>query len=525
MAAQPKTKSSKTADAGSSASHNRVLYRKYRPTHLEDVVGQEQITQVLTNSLKQGKIAHAYLFIGPRGTGKTSVARIFAHAINGFDYQIEDSYLDIIEIDAASNTGVDNIREIREKAVIAPTKGKYKVYIIDEVHMLTKSASNALLKTLEEPPEHVIFIMATTDAHKIPITISSRAQVHTFRLADPETMFQHLRKISDLEQIPITDDALKIIVHRGGGSFRDSLSLLDQVMNLVSSDNHITEITAELLNSALGLPAEQATNELLSAYEAQDITKIHDLLQDLLNSGTKPEVIASECIAKILESPRPSLLALLSVLPEVQPPFPEAKLLLAFLSPSQQAVLPPSGKIVASHPTSTPKPVTTPLNRPKSKETPAKPAENPPKPVAPSTPTPVAAPETVAPETKASVPEPTQAPVQASTPSTPSQNNSAGFDWNSFVASIRDVSTGIANQLQHTDYDFDGQTLHLYPGNKIIQKIFDKPENTKTLSEHLGGASLAIHAPGERLAKDGTISQISAIMGGVQEVKKDEMPF
>lgn len=143
----------------------KVLYRKYRPTKLTDVIGQEQVTDALENALKQGKIGHAYLFVGPRGTGKTSVARIFAHAVDGFKYQVEDSYLDIIEIDAASNTGVDNIRELREKAIIAPTQGKYKVYIIDEVHMLTKSASNALLKTLEEPPEHVIFILATTDAY------------------------------------------------------------------------------------------------------------------------------------------------------------------------------------------------------------------------------------------------------------------------------------------------------------------------------------------------------------------------
>lgn len=130
----------------------QVLYRKYRPTKLEDVVGQKQVTDILAQSIKNNKLSHAYLFIGPRGTGKTSVARIFAHAVNDFNYQIEDSYLDIIEIDAASNTGVDNIRDLREKAIIAPTKGKYKVYIIDEVHMLTKSASNALLKTLEEPP-------------------------------------------------------------------------------------------------------------------------------------------------------------------------------------------------------------------------------------------------------------------------------------------------------------------------------------------------------------------------------------
>lgn len=484
-------------------SHSRVLYRKYRPTKLEDVVGQEQITRVLANSLKQGKVSHAYLFIGPRGTGKTSIARIFAHAVNGFDYQVEDSYLDIIEIDAASNTGVDNIREIREKAVIAPTKGKYKVYIIDEVHMLTKSASNALLKTLEEPPEHVIFIMATTDAHKVPITISSRTQVHTFRLADPETMFKHLRKISDLEQIPITDDALKIVVRRGGGSFRDSLSLLDQVMNLAESvgsekSAKSTEITAEMLNSALGLPEEQVMNELLEAYATQNITKIHELLQNLLNSGTKPEIIAAECIEQILNHPQPSLLSLLAALPDVQPPFPEAKLLLAFLEPSQ--------KRPESYPTPAPEPAKTPLNTLRSENTSTKEPEK------PSEAAPKIAPKPV------EKPEPKEVSTASSAPS-------GNFDWDSFVASVREASAGVANQLQHTDYDFDGQTLHLYPSNKIIQKIFDKPENTKILADNLGSYKLTIHAPGDRLAGDGTISQISAIMGGIQEARKDEMPF
>ena len=227
----------------------KALYRRYRPRSLDEVVGQPQITDILSHSIKNGKISHAYLFIGPRGTGKTSVARILAHEINGFKYELEDDYLDIIEIDAASNTGVDNIRDLRERAIIAPTKGKYKVYIIDEVHMLSKSAFNALLKTLEEPPEHVIFIMATTDAHKVPVTITSRSQVFTFKLADPGTMLEHLKNICKKEKIDIDDEALKIVVKRGGGSFRDSLSLLDQVSTL--SDG---KITAELLNESLGLP-------------------------------------------------------------------------------------------------------------------------------------------------------------------------------------------------------------------------------------------------------------------------------
>ena len=187
-----------------------ALYRKYRPTTLDNVVGQSQITTALSQAIKSGKISHAYLFTGPRGTGKTSVARIFAHAINNFDYTVEDEYLDIIEIDAASNTSVDDIRELREKSIITPVKGKYKIYIIDEVHMLSKSAFNALLKTLEEPPAHVIFIMATTDAHKVPITISSRSQVYNFKLADPDTMLDFLTTVADKEKLKNTLHLLEI---------------------------------------------------------------------------------------------------------------------------------------------------------------------------------------------------------------------------------------------------------------------------------------------------------------------------
>ena len=146
----------------------KALYRKYRPLNLASVVGQDKTIEQLRGALDQNKISHAYLFIGPRGCGKTSVARIFAHEINHFPYQLEDSYMDIIEIDAATFTGVDNIRDLREKAMIVPTNGKYKVYIIDEIHMLSTSAFNALLKILEEPPAHIVFIMATTNPEKIP---------------------------------------------------------------------------------------------------------------------------------------------------------------------------------------------------------------------------------------------------------------------------------------------------------------------------------------------------------------------
>lgn len=305
----------------------RALYRKYRPRLLSEVVGQEHITNALEKSLKSEKVSHAYLFIGPRGTGKTSVARILAHEINKFDYELEDDHLDIVEIDAASNTGVDNIRNLREKAMVAPSKGKYKVYIIDEVHMLSKSAFNALLKTLEEPPAHVIFIMATTDAHKVPITITSRSQTHTFKLASSETMQKHLSAVAKAENINIAEDAIKIVAKHGKGSFRDSLSLLDQISTIDSS-----EITCDLLNSSLGLPSDELIDQLLSSYSLGDSTSASSSLQSLLDQGIKPEILAENLMTAIIKNPKPELLPLLNRLTEIpHGHYPEVKLLLALL--------------------------------------------------------------------------------------------------------------------------------------------------------------------------------------------------
>lgn len=472
-----------------------VLYRKYRPTKLEDVVGQEQVTSVLANAVKSDKIAHAFLFIGPRGTGKTSVARILAHAVNGFDYQPEDSYLDIIEIDAASNTGVDNIRELREKAVIAPTKGKYKVYIIDEVHMLTRSASNALLKTLEEPPEHVIFIMATTEAHKVPITISSRTQVHTFKLARPEIMLKHLRSIAQQEKIKIADDALEIVVRRGGGSFRDSLSLLDQIASISAE-----EITAEALNNALGLPQEETIRELITSYSVKDSAKIQKLLQDSLNSNIRPEILASELVSAIIAQPKPEVLPLLAKLPGVMPPFPEAKLLLAFL----EGIMPTeTSKSTISAP-ATPKT-----------------AEKAPK--APSTPKATISISTSI--TPINSPEASEGPAKSVEPSHPT------FDWDSFLGRIKGLNAAIHNQLVKSKHHFDGTTLHLYPCQKFTKNILEKPNNSQILISELGGIALIIHEVGSyqpqnssQTPENPAISQISAIMGNIQEVD-EESPF
>lgn len=531
-----------------------VLYRKYRPTKLQDVVGQEQVTTPLIQALAQGKLSHAYLFIGPRGTGKTSVARILAHAVNNFDYQVEDNYLDIIEIDAASNTGVDNIRELREKAVIAPTKGKYKVYIIDEVHMLTKSASNALLKTLEEPPEHVIFIMATTDAHKVPITISSRTQVHTFKLAQPEIMQQHLHQIANQEGINITDDALTIVVRRGGGSFRDSLSILDQITSLANSKNEA--ITAEQLSHALGLPQTQTITELLQNYQAQDQAKIHTLLQDLLNTGIRPEIIASELIDQIIAHPSATLLPLLADLPKVQPPFPEAKLLLALLNSSQNST-PNQPKTVSNPPITTSKSPQSPSSSPETHSSPAAPSD-PSISQSPANSTSTnaknnssdnsATAETttskpsdklrekiakrrqraaVAPETR-SIPttpsDPTinqralKPPLKPKTPDTP-------FDWADFLERVAEDSQSLGGQLKRVSYEYKEEILHIYPEQKLVKDMLERPKNHDLLAEILDEVPFIVHDITEKTRpQDDTLSQISAIMGNVKEVNTD-LPF
>ncbi|MBQ9683939.1 DNA polymerase III subunit gamma/tau [Candidatus Saccharibacteria bacterium] len=489
----------------------KALYRRYRPKTLSEVVGQEQITTVLQNSLKNGKLAHAYLFIGPRGTGKTSVARILAHEINNFPYELEDDYLDIIEIDAASNTGVDNIRDLREKAIIAPTKGKYKVYIIDEVHMLSKSAFNALLKTLEEPPEHVVFIMATTDAYKVPVTITSRSQVYTFKLANPSVMLDHLKKIAKQEKINITDEALEIVVKRGGGSFRDSLSLLDQISTL--SDN---KINADLISKALGLPQNEAITNILNGYAAGDINRIRTQLQELLDSGIKPEIIAENLISDILNDPQPIHLALLEKLLDVsRSAYPNAKLLLALIPQSIPATVP---TYITPAPATTPKVKPTP--RPAIEPTPS------PKTSTVASPEPTPAKEPAQAETPAPTPEPASqepAPATESIPNTqPSATPEPSADnaeiWNSILLHCQENIPGIYRYLQDSDYVFENDTITIY-----ARKKFNKTQIAKKvpmIAEFLGG-KYTIEVTDETLNKDAEMAAIAELMGGGEEVQID----
>lgn len=442
-----------------------ALYRKYRPKKLSEVIGQEQVTIPLETALKKNKVSHSYLFTGPRGCGKTSVARILAHEINSFKYKLEDSYLDIIEIDAASNTGVDNIRELREKAVIAPSEGKYKVYIIDEVHMLSKPAFNALLKTLEEPPAHVVFILATTDLEKVPVTITSRSQVYTFRLASPEIMLPYLEKICEKEGIKIEPNALKLLYEKGGGSFRDTLSILDQVSTMNPNGEEITETA---LAACLGLPMESKISNLLNAYENDDFVSVSDQLKNLLLEGIKPESVASSVLNHIVKTPNPALIPLLNELPKVSAPYPEAKLLLAFLNkPSlvQKTVTNIQPTAVA------PKP------KPAKKEAVEK--------------------EEIKPEPK---PE-----KEVSMPLT--------------------LTPAIEQQLKKCKVKDDGETIHIFPSKQIVKTILSRPANAAILKSNFDKPFI-IHDPDE-LQKSPELKKISDIMGDVQEVNNENggIPF
>lgn len=269
----------------------QVLYRKYRSKSLDQIIGQDHITNILSNALEKNKLSHAYLFTGPRGVGKTSIARILAHQINGLKYE-DKNYLDIIEIDAASNRKIDEIRDLREKVNLLPAQAKYKIYIIDEVHMLTKEAFNALLKTLEEPPKHVIFILATTDFYKLPLTIVSRTQHFSFRPIPNELIFKHLKDIAKKEDIDIEDEALKIIAEHGQGSFRDSISLLDQF----SSSNE--KITKERILDSLGLPDEKEIQEIIFILNdpKSDYEDLSNKLRSLFSLGLESKLIAKKLL-------------------------------------------------------------------------------------------------------------------------------------------------------------------------------------------------------------------------------------
>ena len=285
----------------------KVLYRKYRPKNFDELIGQDNIVKILRNSIVHNKIAHAYIFTGPRGTGKTSTAKIFAKAINcensenGIPCEKCTNCMefltspDIIEIDAASNSGVLNIRNMIESVSIAPSIGKYKVYIIDEVHMLTKEAWNAFLKTLEEPPENVIFILATTEIQMVPMTILSRCQRFDFQRIDRSLIQKNLSRICDLEEIKYDEEALKEVAFLSDGCMRDALSILDQLSKV--SD----EITVEVLKNNYGLITNEEIETIYTHVIKNDLTALMEDIENMKESGLDVGILINKMLDILLE--------------------------------------------------------------------------------------------------------------------------------------------------------------------------------------------------------------------------------
>jgi DNA polymerase-3 subunit gamma/tau len=269
-----------------------ALYRKYRPQNFKDVVGQEHAVELLTSAIKQKKIFHAYLFCGGRGTGKTTVARIVARDIGCNDE-------DIIEIDAASNRGIDEIRDLREAVRTAPFSSPYKVYIIDEAHMLTKEAANALLKTLEEPPSHVIFILATTDPDKLPQTIVSRCQKVVFRNPDINTLINHLDKVAKSEGFSFPKDGLGLIAVHGKSSYRDSIGVLEQILTL--SNNEKT-VRLEKIVNYLGVPERNVLHRLLVSICKKELNIITELIRTFETRNVTPITTYDKLISLVREA-------------------------------------------------------------------------------------------------------------------------------------------------------------------------------------------------------------------------------
>jgi len=482
---------------------SQALYRKYRSKSLSEIVGQDHVTSLLDRALESNKVAHAYLLTGPRGTGKTSVARILAHKITGLPYDIEDNNLDIIEIDAASNNGVDNVRDLREKALVAPIKSQKKVYIIDEVHMLSKSAFNALLKIIEEPPEHVVFILATTDFDKVPDTIVSRTQCYNFRLIDESTVADHLAFIAKEESIKIDTDALNLIAERGGGSLRDSISLLDQIQHSESKNG---EITRSDIEASLGLATKDEINAIGEAILSGDALKIITAVRQPELRGIGAVSVADQLynwIQRNLES-YPYLVTYFEDLIKVQKSHrPDIAILVAVL---KFAVKMPESQII-QHPS------TQESNKPNSLSMPSKITEEP---IATAKTTKILDTESKQDDDSSDIAS--QKDVQQK-----DQNKKNNFNWQSVLDYLNDHKSefkGIHTILEKSKPIVKDNKVSLYVLNKFNKTELDKRRAVlgKILSESgVGDFEIEIidrPAPpqNEQAAK------VAAIMGGGEEV-------
>ena len=481
---------------------SQALYRKYRSRSLDEVLGQDHVTSILRRALEQGKIAHAYLLTGPRGVGKTSVARILAHEINHLPYDDDASNLDIIEIDAASNNGVDDIRALREKAQVAPVSAPKKVYIIDEVHMLSKSAFNALLKTLEEPPEHVVFILATTDADRLPATILSRVQQFFFRPIPTEIMTRQLMNIAKKEGFAIEEDAARLIAERSRGGFRDGISMLDQLSILATSDQ---PLTANMVTEYLGLSDATMLGNLLDSYPSDDNEKVLNIFQELENSGANSIIVSHQLlsIARNRLRKNPNLIGLVQQLIEVdRHPHPDLKLLTIFMNSNSQ----PTEKPVATKKDAT----QTAPQKPTAKPTPIKPTE-PAKPTEKLTEKEEKPTEPV--KKSAAKPKKTDAPLE--------------LNWEKVIERAKEKSLGLASLLQKSQWSFDGEKLTIYAGSAFYKKKLDDAKNKPLISEIISeetAMDLEIDIIGEKKPpEDEKLAEIAELMGGGEEVKLEDI--
>ena len=503
---------------------SQALYRKYRSRSLDEVLGQDHVTNILCRALEQGKIAHAYLLTGPRGVGKTSVARILAHEINQLPYDENASHLDIIEIDAASNNGVDDIRALREKAQVAPVSAPKKIYIIDEVHMLSKPAFNALLKTLEEPPAHVVFILATTDADKLPATILSRVQQFFFRPIPVDIMARQLMTIAEKEGFAIEADAARLIAERSHGGFRDGISMLDQLSALASADK---PLSASDVAQYLGLSATETLENLLELYQQHDASGALSLLGELEKAGTDPVVLSRQLLSLLRARlhQRPELITLVKQLIEVdRHPHPDLKLLTIFMDNGEQAtdtspeLISPS---IASPKTTAKPPVTiskSPIDRPEPPAA-AQLADSLPK-TAPK--------DQQTNDSTDKVTTDTAAPANHQpTSDNPPDSTATDIDWDKIIALAKEQSFAIATLLQKCGWRRDGNTLTLYVGNTFNKKKLDDAKNRPliaTIVQQVAGTELDIVTIGQKAPpKDAELAKIAELMGGGEEVNLEEL--
>lgn len=473
-----------------------ALYRKYRSKSLDEIVGQSHVTDVLRRALDSDKVAHAYLLTGPRGVGKTSIARILAHEINGLEYTDDSEHLDIIEIDAASNNGVDDVRELREKALVAPAQAKKKVYIIDEVHMLSKPAFNALLKILEEPPEHIVFILATTDFDKLPDTIVSRTQRYHFHTISPAEVSAHLASVAKAEGIKIDTDALDVIARRGGGSLRDSLSLLDQIQNSASDSGAISRQQVE---QALGLATGEELQGLVQALLAGNAKPIIDAVQNITSRGVSAVTLASQLVSAITASlaQNPQLVHLLDGLMDTpRSSHPDTKLLVTLLAGT---VAKP--KVVAQVAS---KPVAPVVVQPVA--------------VAPQ---PMVKQKPVAAPAKKPTPEPK--PISAPTPEASGDADLTKFDWQAMQDYAREHHTALFAILSKCTPEVQGDKLILYAGRKFNKTKLDSTKYRPLLGQILAETGVGAGAyieilPTPAPPRDSKAAEIAAMMGGGEEV-------